>query len=78
MRAAISFLLFLLAVLEMTAGVIAGSVALASLITEGIARALAAGNSRFARRYGASPVTARLREELAAVLSTTTGTGGAR
>ncbi|TJZ41195.1 hypothetical protein FCH28_37550 [Streptomyces piniterrae] len=61
--------LFLLTVLEMTLGVIAGTVALISLITEMVARATAAGGDMFARRFRLSPVSPRLRTELANVLS---------
>ncbi|WP_420169086.1 hypothetical protein [Streptomyces violaceoruber] len=68
--------LVLLTVLEMVAGLIAGSVALASLITEAVARAASAGTTQFARRAGADPVSLRLRDELAAVLATTISTQG--
>ncbi|MEU8767771.1 hypothetical protein AB0C94_12520 [Streptomyces griseus] len=68
--------LVLLTVLEMVAGLIAGSVALASLITETVARAASAGTTQFARRAGADPVSLRLRDELAAVLATTVSTPG--
>lgn len=73
----IQLALLLLAVLEILAGLLAGSVALASLITEAVARAASAGTLSFARWVGADPVSLRLRDELAAVLSTTiTSTGG--
>ncbi|MGW2110700.1 hypothetical protein [Streptomyces sp. NPDC001948] len=62
--------LFLLTVLEMALGVIAGTIALVSLITETVARATAAGGDSFARRFCLTPTSPRLREELAAVLST--------
>jgi divalent metal cation (Fe/Co/Zn/Cd) transporter len=79
-KATVHLVLFLLAVLEATAGLVAGSVALASLITDAAARALSAGAAGFARRYGAQPMTPKLRDQLAAVLSTTTttSTGGVR
>jgi len=61
--------LFLLTVLEMALGVIAGTIALASLIAETAARATAAGSDMFARRARLTPVSPRLRNELANVLS---------
>ncbi|MFE6691933.1 hypothetical protein ACFVFQ_36375 [Streptomyces sp. NPDC057743] len=61
--------LFLLTVLEMTLGVIAGVAALVSVITEMVARATAAGGDTFARRAHVRPVSPRLRSELATVLS---------
>ncbi|MFF8506422.1 hypothetical protein ACF07L_38160 [Streptomyces anulatus] len=71
--------LFLLTVLEMALGVIAGSIALVSLITEMAARATAAGGDAFARHFGLTPTSPRLREELAALLSTmATPAGGTR
>ncbi|WP_060903074.1 MULTISPECIES: hypothetical protein [Streptomyces] len=69
MRALANTALFLLTVLEMTLGIIAGSIALASLITETVARATAAGGDTFARRFRLTPVSPRLRTELATVLS---------
>jgi hypothetical protein len=61
--------LFLLTVLEMTLGLIAGTAALVSVITEMVARATAAGGDSFARRFRVRPVSPRLRTELATVLS---------
>jgi hypothetical protein len=61
--------LFVLIVLELTLGLIAGSAALVSVITEMVARATAAGSDSFARRFRVSPVSPRLRTELATVLS---------
>ncbi|MFJ2568238.1 hypothetical protein ACIO02_35865 [Streptomyces sp. NPDC087568] len=61
--------LFLLTVLEMTLGVIAGVAALVSVITEMVARATAAGGDTFARRFRVRPVSPRLRTEMATVLS---------
>jgi len=61
--------LVLLTVLEMLLGVIAGAAALVSLITEIVARAMAAGGDTFARRARLSPVSPRLRTELANVLA---------
>lgn len=80
MRSLVHVALFLLVVLEMAAGLIAGSVALASLITEAAARTLSAGAQGLARRAGVEPISLRLREELAAVLATTSTTtpGGTR
>ncbi|MFI1294345.1 hypothetical protein ACH4VM_39255 [Streptomyces sp. NPDC020792] len=71
--------LFVLAVLEIVAGLVAGSAALASLTTEALARATSAGARAFARRAGVDPMSLRLRADLAAVLSTSTATeGGSR
>ncbi|MFI7396529.1 hypothetical protein [Streptomyces tendae] len=72
--------LFLLTVLEMTLGVIAGVAALVSVITEMVARATAAGGDTFARRARVRPVSPRLRTELATVLSgiATPAAGGTR
>lgn len=70
--------LFVLAVLEIVAGLLAGSAALASLVTEALARTTSAGARAFARRAGARPMTLRLRADLAAVLSTAVPEGGSR
>ncbi|MDX3686097.1 hypothetical protein OG893_09440 [Streptomyces sp. NBC_01696] len=80
MRSFVHVALFLLVVLEMAAGLLAGSVALASLITEAAARTVSAGAQGLARRAGVEPISLRLREELAAVLATTatTTSGGTR
>ncbi|MEU9595040.1 hypothetical protein ACFCX6_35685 [Streptomyces sp. NPDC056353] len=69
MRVLAHLALFLLTVLEMTLGVIAGVAALVSVITEMTARATAAGGDTFARRARVRPVSPRLRTELATVLS---------
>ncbi|GAA2572778.1 MULTISPECIES: hypothetical protein [Streptomyces] len=69
MRVLAHLALFLLTVLEMTLGVIAGVAALVSVITEMTARATAAGGDTFARRARLRPVSPRLRSELATVLS---------
>ncbi|MDQ0689026.1 hypothetical protein QFZ56_008072 [Streptomyces achromogenes] len=69
MRSLAHLALFLLTVLEMTLGLIAGAAALVSVITEMVARATAAGGDSFARRSRISPVSPRLRTELATVLS---------
>lgn len=61
--------LFVLTVLEMLLGLIAGTIALVSLITETAARATAAGGDSFARRFRLTPVSPRLRTELATLLS---------
>ncbi|MFJ9094620.1 hypothetical protein ACIRIR_24305 [Streptomyces globisporus] len=80
MRSFVHVALFVLVVLEMAAGLIAGSVALASLITEAAARTVSAGTQGLARRVGVEPISLKLREELAAVLATTatTTSGGTR
>lgn len=69
MRVLAHLALFLLTVLEMSLGVIAGTAALVSVITEMTARATAAGSDSFARRVHVRPVSPRLRAELATVLS---------
>lgn len=71
--------LFVLAALEIVVGLLAGSAALASLVTEALARTTSAGTRAFARRTGSRPMTLRLRADLAAVLSTSTAPeGGSR
>ena len=62
--------LFVLAVLEIVTGLVAGSAALASLTTEALARAVSAGAQAFARWVGVAPMSLRLRADLATVLST--------
>ncbi|MET9366078.1 hypothetical protein ABZX93_34980 [Streptomyces sp. NPDC006632] len=70
MKRALAYLaLFLLTVLEMTLGLIAGAAAMVSVITEMVARATAAGGDNFARRVRICPVSPRLRTEMANVLS---------
>lgn len=69
MRTVAHALLFVLTVLELALGLLAGVVALASLITETVARAIAAADERFARRFRLARVSPRLRAELADVLS---------
>ncbi|MBP2581836.1 hypothetical protein J3A78_002314 [Streptomyces sp. PvR006] len=73
-------LLFVLTVLELSLGLLAGTVALLSLITETIARAVARVDERFARRFRLARFSPKLRKELADVLYgiTTTPTGGTR
>ncbi|WP_030390487.1 hypothetical protein [Streptomyces sp. NRRL S-241] len=73
-------LLFILAVLELALGVIAGTVALLSLITETAARATAAGGDSLARRFRLNPFSPRLRTELAQLLAgiATPAAGGPR
>ncbi|MCX5225834.1 hypothetical protein [Streptomyces sp. NBC_00233] len=73
-------LLFVLTVLELSLGLLAGTVALLSLITETIARAVAWLDERFARRFRLARVSPKLRKELADVLYgiTTTPAGGTR
>ena len=80
MRSLAHTALFLLTVLEMALGLIAGTAALVSVITEMVARATAAGGDTFARRFRLSPVSPRLRTELATVLSgiANPATGGTR
>ncbi|MEU8741872.1 hypothetical protein [Streptomyces halstedii] len=68
--------LFLLTVLEMALGVLAGTIALVSLITETVARAAAVGGDSFARHFRLTPTSPRLREELAALLSTMANPAG--
>ncbi|MCC8341104.1 hypothetical protein LMJ38_35015 [Streptomyces sp. R1] len=77
--AAVYVALFVLSVLEIVAGLLAGSAALASLTTEAFARTTSAGARAFARWAGVDPMSLRLRADLAAVLSTSTATeGGSR
>lgn len=72
--------LFVLTVLELALGLVAGTVALLSLITETIARAVAGLDERFARRFRLAHISPTLRKELADVLYgiTTTPAGGTR
>ncbi|WP_318209855.1 hypothetical protein [Streptomyces sp. SJL17-1] len=71
--------LFVLTVLELTLGLVAGTVALLSLITETIARAVAGLDDRFARRFRLARVSPKLRKELADVLyGIATPAGGTR
>ncbi|WP_331717684.1 hypothetical protein OG264_39655 (plasmid) [Streptomyces xanthophaeus] len=72
--------LFVLTVLGMVLGVIAGTVALVSLITEFAARATAAGGDSLARRFRLDPISPRLRTELAQLLAgiATPAAGGPR
>ncbi|MFE5628052.1 hypothetical protein [Streptomyces sp. NPDC056543] len=69
MRTAAQILLFVLTVLELALGLLAGVAALASLVTETVARGIAAADERFARRFRLTRVSPRLRTELADVLS---------
>ncbi|MFJ4562107.1 hypothetical protein ACIP4Q_39380 [Streptomyces massasporeus] len=79
MKAALLHLvLFVLAVLEIVAGLIAGSAALASLTTEALARTVSAGARSFSRWAGVDPMSLRLRSDLAAALSTTATEGASR
>ncbi|MFD9241922.1 hypothetical protein ACFV0D_08305 [Streptomyces sp. NPDC059556] len=79
MKALAQSLLFVLTVLELSLGLLAGTVALLSLITETIARAVAALDERFARRFRLAPVSPKLRKELADVLyGIATPAGGTR
>ncbi|MGA5067591.1 hypothetical protein ACPB9E_28100 [Streptomyces exfoliatus] len=80
MRNLAQILLFVLTVLELTLGLVAGTVALLSLITETIARAVASLDEAFARRFRLTRVSPKLRKELADVLYgiTTTPAGGTR
>jgi hypothetical protein len=54
----------------MSLGVIAGTVALASLITETAARLAATGGDKFAERFRIAPFTSGLRDDLAGLLKT--------
>ncbi|MFG3038109.1 hypothetical protein ACGFYZ_14485 [Streptomyces sp. NPDC048330] len=80
MKTLAQVLLFVLTVLELSLGLLAGAVALASLITETVARAVAGLDERFARRFRLARVSPKLRQELADVLYgiTTTPAGGTR
>ncbi|MFF0426978.1 hypothetical protein ACFYUJ_21505 [Streptomyces sp. NPDC004520] len=80
MKTLAQVLLFVLTVLELSLGLLAGTVALASLITEAIARAIATLDERFARRFRLARLSPKLRKELADVLYgiTTTPAGGTR
>lgn len=80
MRATAQTALFLLTVIELLLGLLAGSMALASLVTEVVARASSAGSVAFARRARLSPVTPRLRNDVAALLfgATAAPAGGAK
>ncbi|WP_225848797.1 hypothetical protein [Streptomyces sp. HPF1205] len=69
MRTAANVCLFLLTVLSLSLGVLAGTVALASLLTETAARIAAAAGDRFARRFRVTPFTSGLRDEIAAMLA---------
>lgn len=72
-------LLFVLTVLELALGLVAGTVALLSLITETIARAVAGLDEAFARRFRLARVSPKLRKELADVLyGIATPAGGTR
>ncbi|MFB7515731.1 hypothetical protein [Streptomyces sp. NPDC056144] len=80
MKTLAQVLLFVLTVLELSLGLLAGVVALASLITETIARAVAGLDEAFARRFRLARLSPKLRKELADVLYgiTTTPAGGTR
>ncbi|MEV5787584.1 hypothetical protein AB0L42_42535 [Streptomyces sp. NPDC052287] len=78
MRTVIHTALFLLAALEMLAGLLAGSAALVSLTTEAFARSVTAISQGFSRRVGVGPMAPRLRAELPAVLSVTEPEGASR
>lgn len=68
--------LFVLTVLEILLGLVAGSVALLSLIVEGIARGISAGANAMTRRCGAAAVLPQLRVDLSSLFSATTPAGG--
>jgi len=68
-RALATVALWLLTVLGMSLGIVAGAVALAGLLTETAARLAVAGGDRFARRYRLAPFTSGLRDELACLLT---------
>ena len=69
MRALATIALWLLTVLGMSLGIVAGTVALAGLLTETAAKVAVAGGDRFARRYRLAPFTSGLRDELASMLA---------
>lgn len=69
MRTLATIALWLLTLLGMSLGVVAGVVALAGLVTETAARLVVTGTDWFARRHRLTPFTSGLRDELAAVLS---------
>ena len=78
MRAFTVVSLFVLTLLGMSLGVIAGTVALASVITESAARASLAGADRFADRFHLSRISPQLRDDLARLLATDTPKDGTR
>lgn len=78
MRALVVITLFTLTVLEILLGLVAGSVALVSLITESIARGVAAGAYAMSRRCGTAAVLPQLRTELRGLFSATSPAGGVR
>jgi hypothetical protein len=63
-----SFPLFVLALLELVFGIVAGCVAIAAIITEMLARAASAGATKLGGALGVDPVAPRLRQELAQLL----------
>lgn len=77
-RAVVVSVLFVLTVLEILLGLVAGSVALVSLITESVARGISAGANAVARRCGTAAVLPQLRVELSGLFSATTPAGGVR
>nr|WP_011324927.1 hypothetical protein [Streptomyces venezuelae]CAJ32326.1 Spd79 protein [Streptomyces venezuelae] len=79
MKSLAQTVLFVLTVLELALGLVAGTVALLSLITETIARAVAGLDERFARRFRLARVSPKLRKEFADVLyGIATPAGGTR
>ncbi|MFJ8659295.1 hypothetical protein [Streptomyces sp. NPDC093795] len=79
MKSLAQTVLFVLTVLELALGLLAGTVALLSLITETIARAVAGLDEAFARRFRLDRVSPKLRQELADVLyGIATPAGGTR
>lgn len=70
MKTIASICLFVLTVLGMSLGVVAGTVALASLITETAARAATNGADHLAAHLRVSPPRLQLRDELAGLFAT--------
>jgi hypothetical protein len=68
-RAVATALLWLMTVLALALGVVAGAVAVAGLLTETAARLGATSADRLARRYHLAPFTSGLRDELRAVIT---------
>ena len=60
--------LFVLALLELVFGIVAGCVAIAALVVEMLARGTSAGAAKLGGALGVDPVAPRLRQELAQLL----------
>lgn len=72
MRTLTTVSLFVLTLLGMSLGIVAGAVALASVITESAARLSLAGADKFADRFSLARVSPQLRDDLARLLATDT------